>query len=43
MVPLSGGAAASNSPPTPLPPPATEDLLELFRAQICSVLNHVNY
>ena len=41
MVPLSGGAAASPSPP-PLPP-HTEGLLELFRAQICSVLNHVNY
>ena len=38
MVPLSGGAAAP-----PPPPPPTEDLLELFRAQICSVLNHINY
>ena len=37
MVPLSSGAAA------PLPPPPTEDLLELFPAQICSVLNHVSY
>ena len=37
MVPLSGEAAAS-----PSPSKHTEDLLELFRAQICSVLNHVN-
>ena len=30
-------------PPPPPPPPHTEDLLELLRAQIYSVLNHLNY